>query len=124
MRKQSAFIAIYSTISAFIAFIAIAFICLRTFHWNLPVAVLAASIFALFFFALSWFRGHASVEIKRIAREHHLSNKDLAKITGMKASDFPIYNDKLQLILPKRYWPKVLDSLQKYEQENDEKVGK
>ena len=124
MRKQSMFLAVYSTISALIAFIAIAFICLRTFRWNLPVAILAASIFALIFFAFSWFRGHASVEIKRIAREYHLPDKDLAKITGMKASDFPIYNDKLQLILPKRYWPKVLDSLQKYEQENDEKVGK
>ena len=124
MRKQSMILAVYSTISAFIAFIAIAFICLRTFRWKLSVAILAASIFALFFFAFSWFRGHASAEIKRIAREHHLSNKDLAKITGMKASDFPIYNDKLQLILPKRYWPKVLDSLQKYEQEKNEKVGK
>ena len=124
MRKQSMILTVYSTISAFIAFIAIVFICLRTFHWNLPASVLAASIFALFFFAFSWFRGHASVEIKRIAREHHLSDQDLSKITGMKASDFPIYNDKLQLILPKRYWPKVLDSLQKYEQENDEKVGK
>ena len=99
MRKQSMFLAVYSTISALIAFIAIAFICLRTFRWNLPVAILAASIFALIFFAFSWFR-------------------------GMKASDFPIYNDKLQLILPKRYWPKVLDSLQKYEQEKNEKVGK
>ncbi|KJY55731.1 MULTISPECIES: hypothetical protein [Lactobacillus] len=117
MRKQSVILVVYGVISAFIAFIAAIFICLRTLHWSLPVAVLVASIFALFFFALSWFRGHASVEIKRIASKYHLSDKDLAEITGMKASDFPIYNNKLQLILPKRYWPKILDALQKYEQE-------
>lgn len=117
MRKKTLFPVIYGVISALIAFIAVFFICLRTFHWALPGAILGASVFALFFFALSWFRGHASVEIKRIAREFHLSDKDLAEITGMKASDFPIYHDKLQLILPKRYWPKVLDALQKYEQE-------
>ncbi|WLT00153.1 hypothetical protein RAM07_07750 [Lactobacillus helsingborgensis] len=117
MRKQSAFLIAYGTISALIAFIAVIFICLRTLHWNLSISILVASVFALFFFVLSWFRGHASAEIKRITREFHLTNEDLANITGMKASDFPIYNNKLQLILPKRYWPKILDALQKYEQE-------
>lgn len=117
MQKKPLFPAIYGVLSALIAFIAVFFICLRTFNCALPVSVLSASIFALLFFALSWFRGHASVEIKRIAREFKLSDQDLAKITGMKASDFPIYHDKLQLILPKRYWPKVLEALQKYEQE-------
>lgn len=117
MRGQSVFAVIYGVISALVAFIAASAICLRTFHWTLSAAILAASVFALFFFALSWFRGHASVEIKRIAREYKLSDQDLAEITGMKASDFPIYHDKLQLILPKRYWPKILEALQKYEQE-------
>ena len=117
MQKKALFPIIYGVLSALIGFIAAFFICLRSFHLTLPVSVMVAGIFALFFFALSWFRGHASYEIKRIAREFHLSDEDLAKITGMKASDFPIYNDKLQLILPKRYWPKVLDALQQYEQE-------
>lgn len=121
MGKQSVFAVVYGVISALLAFIATAAVCLRTFRWTLPVAVLVASIFALFFFAFSWFRGHASVEIKRITREYNLSNQDLAEITGMKASDFPIYHNKLQLILPKRYWPRILDALQKYEQERKNK---
>ncbi|BDR61055.1 hypothetical protein [Lactobacillus xylocopicola] len=121
MNKQRLFPVIYGLISALIAFIAAFFICLRTFHWALPIAVLAASLFAVFFFGLSWFRGHASVEIKRIARELRLTDEELAQITGMKSSDFPIYHDKLQLILPKRYWPKVLDALQKYEREHKQK---
>lgn len=116
MRKQGVFAVVYGVISALLAFIATAAVCLRTFGWTLPIAVLVASLFAIFFFALSWFRGHASAEIKRIAREYKLSDQDLAEITGMKASDFPIYHNKLQLILPKRYWPKILDALQRYEQ--------
>ncbi|NRO45536.1 hypothetical protein IMAU30034_01734 [Lactobacillus helveticus] len=43
----------------------------------------------------------------------------MANITGMKPSDFPIYHDRLQLILPKRYWPRVLDALQKYEKKQE-----
>lgn len=116
IHKEKVFPVIYGLLSALIAFIAALFICLHTFHWTSSSAILTASIFALFFYALSWFRGHASVEIKRIASEYHLSDKDLAEITGLKASDFPVYHNKLQLILPKRYWPKVLDALQKYEE--------
>ncbi|MBA1392368.1 hypothetical protein EQ500_00395, partial [Lactobacillus sp. XV13L] len=82
MRKPALFPVVYGVISALIAFIAIFFICLNTFHWAMPAAVFGAGLFAVFFFALSWFRGHASVEIKRIAREFHLSDEDLAQITG------------------------------------------
>lgn len=117
MHKRKVFPIIYGIISALIAFIAAFFIGSRTFKWTLPIAVMVASIFAIFFFALSWFRGHASVEIKRIAHEFQLSAEDLAQITGMKKSDFPIYHNRLQLILPKRYWPKVLTALQKFEQD-------
>ncbi|WEV38498.1 hypothetical protein OZX58_07130 [Lactobacillus sp. ESL0680] len=117
MHKKSLFPVIYGLISALIAFIAAFFVCLRSFGWTIPNAGLTAGGFALAFFVWSWFRGHASVEIKRITREYHLSDQDLARITGMKASDFPVYQDKLQLILPKRYWPQVLQALQKYEQE-------
>ncbi|WEV70702.1 hypothetical protein OZY43_07125 [Lactobacillus sp. ESL0785] len=117
MHKKSLFPIIYGMLSALIAFIAVFFICLRSFRWSLPSAILAGGLFAICFFVLSWFRGHASVEIKRITQEYHLSDQDLARITGMKASDFPVYQDKLQLILPKRYWPKILEALQKYERE-------
>ena len=55
----------------------------------------------------------ASVEIKRIVYKYKLTDQEVANITGMKPSDFPIYHDRLQLILPKRYWPRVLDALQK-----------
>lgn len=120
MNKDKIFPIIYGVISAIISFIAVLFICLRSFRLNLQLSIALAGIFALFFFVISWFRGHASVEIKRIVYEYQLTDQDLAEITGMKASDFPIYHDRLQLILPKRYWPRVLDSLQKYEKQRQQ----
>ena len=118
-KKESIFPVVYGVISAIISFIAAMFICLRSFRLNLQVSIIVAGIFAIFFFGLSYFRGHASVEIKRIVYKYKLTDQELAKITGMKASDFPIYHDRLQLILPKRYWPRVLDALQKYEKERE-----
>lgn len=118
--KQVIFPLIYGIISALIAYIAVFFICQHSFGLKLQLSIVLASIFAVFFFILSWFRGHASVEIKRIAAKYHLSDQELARITGMKATDFPIYHDKLQLILPKRYWPRVLDALQKYEKKREQ----
>ena len=117
--KESIFPVIYGIISALISFIAVFFICLHSFRMNLQLAIILAGVFAIFFFGLSYFRGHASVEIKRIVYEYKLTDQELAKITGMKASDFPIYHDHLQLILPKRYWPRVLDALQNYEKEHE-----
>ena len=117
--KESIFPVIYGIISALISFIAVFFICLHSFRMNLQLAIILADVFAIFFFGLSYFRGHASVEIKRIVYKYKLTDQELAKITGMKASDFPIYHDHLQLILPKRYWPRVLDALQNYEKEHE-----
>ena len=117
--KESIFPVIYGVLSAVISFIAVIFICLHSFRMNLQLAIILAGVFAIFFFGLSYFRGHASVEIKRIVYKYKLTDQELAKITGMKASDFPIYHDHLQLILPKRYWPRVLDALQNYEKEHE-----
>lgn len=117
--KESIFPVIYGIISALISFIAVFFVCLHSFRMNLQLAIILAGVFAIFFFGLSYFRGHASVEIKRIVYKYKLTDQELAKITGMKASDFPIYHDHLQLILPKRYWPRVLDALQNYEKEHE-----
>lgn len=117
--KESIFPVIYGIISALISFIAVFFICLHSFRMNLQLAIILAGVFAIFFFGLSYFRGHASVEIKRIVYKYKLTDQELAKITGMKANDFPIYHDHLQLILPKRYWPRVLDALQNYEKEHE-----
>lgn len=117
--KESIFPVIYGIISALISFIAVFFICLHSFRMNLQLAIILAGVFAIFFFGLSYFRGYASVEIKRIVYKYKLTDQELAKITGMKASDFPIYHDHLQLILPKRYWPRVLDALQNYEKEHE-----
>ena len=117
--KESIFPVIYGIISALISFIAVFFICLHSFRMNLQLSIILAGIFAIFFFGLSYFRGYASVEIKRIVYKYKLTDQELAKITGMKASDFPIYHDHLQLILPKRYWPRVLDALQNYEKEHE-----
>ena len=117
--KESIFPVIYGIISALISFIAVFFICSHSFRMNLQLAIILAGVFAIFFFGLSYFRGHASVEIKRIVYKYKLTDQELAKITGMKASDFPIYHDHLQLILPKRYWPRVLDALQNYEKEHE-----
>ena len=107
-KKESIFPVIYGIISALISFIAVVFICLHTFKLNLQLAIIVAGIFAIFFFGLSYFRGHASVEIKRIVYKYKLTDQEVAKITGMKASDFPIYHDRLQLILPKRYCQEFL----------------
>lgn len=120
-KKESAFPIIYGVLSAIISFIAVIFICQRSFRLNLQLSIIIAGVFAIFFFCLSYFRGHASVEIKRIVYEYKLTDQQLAKITGMKASDFPIYQNRLQLILPKRYWPRVLDALQKYEKQQQAK---
>ena len=117
--KESIFPVIYGIISALISFIAVFFICLHSFRMNLQLAIILAGVFAIFFFGLSYFRGHASVEIKRIVYKYKLTDQELANSTGMKASDFPIYHDHLQLILPKRYWPRVLDALQNYEKEHE-----
>lgn len=117
--KESIFPVIYGVLSAVISFIAVIFICLHSFRMNLQLSIIIAGVFAIFFFGLSYFRGHASVEIKRIVYKYKLTDQELAKITGMKASDFPIYHDHLQLILPKRYWPRVLDALQNYEKEHE-----
>ena len=117
--KESIFPVIYGIISALISFIAVFFICLHSFRMNLQLAIILAGVFAIFFFGLSYLRGHASVEIKRIVYKYKLTDQELAKITGMKASYFPIYHDHLQLILPKRYWPRVLDALQNYEKEHE-----
>lgn len=118
--KKSIFPIVYGLVSALIAFIAVFFIGLRSFHLNLSLNILISGVVAILFFVISYFRGHASVEIKRIVYQYQLSDQELAKITGLKPSDFPIYHNKLQLILPKRYWPKVLDALQKYEKEQEE----
>ncbi|RVU70916.1 MULTISPECIES: hypothetical protein [Lactobacillus] len=120
MKKQSLFPVIYGLISALISFIAVFFVCVRSFRLQLPSSILIAGILAIFFFGLSYFRGHASVEIKRITAKYQLTDQDLAQITGLKASDFPIYHNQLQLILPKRYWPRILDALQKYEQQREQ----
>lgn len=118
MKQNKYFPVIYGIISSFISFIAVVFICQRTFKLELPVAIGIAIIFAIFFYGLSYFRGHASYEIKRITAKYNLTDKQLASITGMKTSDFPIYKDKLQLIIPKRKWAKVLYLLQEYDKQN------
>lgn len=117
MKQTKYFPVIYGVISALIAFIAVFFIAQRTFHLSASIAILGAGIFAAFFYVLSYFRGHASYEIKAIVAKYHLTDEELATITGMKASDFPIYHNKLQLIIPKRQWPKVLNALQEYDRQ-------
>ncbi|MBU3827997.1 MAG: hypothetical protein H9806_02420 [Candidatus Lactobacillus pullistercoris] len=115
MNKRKVFPIIYAVISAIISYIAVFFICVRSLKINLSVSIIIAGIIAICFYILSYFRAHASIEIKRIVFKYKLTDKELARITGLKASDFPIYHNKLQLILPKRYWPKVLNALQEYE---------
>ncbi|WP_347283915.1 hypothetical protein [Lactobacillus taiwanensis] len=122
MKQTKYFPVVYGVISALIAFIAVSFIAQRTFHLSLPMATLSAGVFAAFFYVLSYFRGHASYEIKAIVARYHLTDQELAEITGMKASDFPIYHNKLQLIIPKRQWPRVLNALQEYDQEQKSKI--
>ncbi|MCH3905098.1 MAG: hypothetical protein LKF01_02645 [Lactobacillus sp.] len=113
--KKRLFPVIYGIFSAIVSFIAGFFIAKRSFHLNLQMSILIAGVIALLCFILAYFRGHASAEIKRIVAKYHLQDTDLAKITGMRASDFPIYHNQLSLIIPKRDWPRVLDALQKFE---------
>lgn len=117
MDKEKWWPIIYGLISALISFIAVFFICIRSFRLTSQLSILLAAVFAVLFYVVSYFRGHASAEIKRIVFEYKLTDQDLAKITGLKASDFPIYHNKLQLILPKRKWAKVLYALQQFEKQ-------
>lgn len=118
--RRKYFPVIYAVICAIICFIAVFFILQRTFHQNLPVSVGIGAILSIAFFVLSYFRAHASQEIKTIVAKYHLTDQELAKITGMRASDFPIYNNKLQLILPKRKWAQVLYQLQEYDKKHSQ----
>lgn len=115
MNKAKYFPVVYGVLSAIIGFLAVLIICHRL-RLQLSIAIIFSSLFAIFFFVLSYFRAHASLEIKRITAKYHLSASDLAKITGMKEMDFPFVNGKLQLILPKRKWPELLTKLQEFEQ--------
>ncbi len=119
MSKMKYFPVFYAVISALIAFIAFLAIGSRTFHLPLPAAVAVAGVAGVIFYVISYFRGHASSEIKRITAKFSLTDRDLAMITHLKPSDFPIYHDQLQLIIPKHKWPQVLDALQRYEKEHD-----
>lgn len=121
VKPKLTFPIVYGLISALIAFIAVFFIAHGNFRLSLPISIALAGISSILFYIFSYFRGHASSEIKRIVQEYHLTDQELAKMTGLKVSDFPIYHDRLQLILPKRYWPRILDILQKYEQEQKNK---
>lgn len=114
MAKIRLFPVIYGILSALISFVAVFFICQR-FKLDLSIAILVSGICAVLFYVVSYFRAHASVEIKRIVYQNHLTSEDLAKITGLKSTDFPIIKGKLQLILPKRKWARILAQLQEYE---------
>lgn len=116
--KKQYFPVIYGIFSAIVAFVAGFFIAQNSFHLDLPMSTLLAGVIAIICFIIAYFRGHASAEIKRIVAKYHLQDTDLAKITGMRASDFPVYHNRLSLIIPKRDWPKVLAALQKFEREH------
>ena len=118
MKKTKLFPVIYGILSAMISFLAVFFIC-RRFRLHISLAILISGICAILFYILSYFRAHASIEIKRITHDNHLTSQDLAQITGLKSTDFPIVNGKLQLILPKRKWARILVQLQQYEKDNN-----
>lgn len=121
MKKSNIFPIIYAIISAILTFIAVFFILFNTFHINLSFTIFGAALIAVISYVYSYFRAHASAEIKRIVYQYGLNDAELAKMTGLKKSDFPIYQDKLQLILPKRMWYRVLHVLQEYEQKQQSK---
>lgn len=116
MTKTKFFPVIYGILSALVSFFAVFFIC-RRFRLHISLAILISGVCAILFYILSYFRAHASVEIKKITYDNHLTSQDLAKITGLKSTDFPIVNGQLQLILPKRKWARILAQLQQYEQD-------
>ena len=115
MKKGQYYPTVFATFSAIIAFIAGAAISSRTFNLDMKWSVSVGMLVGLLFHILSYFRAKASVEIKRITKKFNLTSSELAKITGLRESDFPIYNGSLNLIVPKKHWPKILDRLQEYE---------
>lgn len=121
MKSAQIYPVIYGVVTSLIVFIATIAIMLRSFKMSFPIVIVIASVLSLLFYSLSYFRLRASLEIKRIVREHQLTPEQLAQITGLSATNFPIYNSKLSLIVPKRQWPQVLDALQKYEAAQQEK---
>ncbi|APT18679.1 hypothetical protein FC62_GL001087 [Amylolactobacillus amylotrophicus DSM 20534] len=115
MRRERLYPIVLGMISAIISFIAVVAIITRNFQLNIKWVILLGIIVAAVFYSLSYFRVKASIAIKRIAQEHHLTAEALAEITGLPETDFPIYNSKLQLIAPKRHWPHILNALHEYE---------
>lgn len=55
MNKNQIFPVVYGIISAIISFIAVFFICMRSFHLNLQLAILLSGIFAVFFLSCPGF---------------------------------------------------------------------
>lgn len=117
---QSKYISlIYGVIAAIISFIAVFFLALRTFHLKSSLAIMLAFAGAVLFFAWAYYQAYASEEIKRISAKFHLTDQDLAQITGLSVQNFPVYHNRLQLVLPKRYLPVVLKKLRRLEKERD-----
>lgn len=110
---------LYGSVAAVISFVAVFFLCLRTFKLGNTVSIVWGLVLAVVFFGIAYYRAYASEEIKRIVFKFHLTEEDLARITGMRAQDFAIYQDSLQLLLPKRYLPFVLKRLRRVERQRD-----
>lgn len=110
---------LYGSVAAVISFVAVFFLCLRTFKLGNTVSIVWGLVLAVVFFGIAYYRAYASEEIKRIVFKFHLTEEDLARITGMRAQDFAIYQDRLQLLLPKRYLPFVLKRLRRVERQRD-----
>lgn len=110
---------LYGVISAVVAFIAVIYICLRTFKWEWPLSLFWAVLIALICFAFAYYRSYATGEIKRITAKYHLTEADLAQITGLGSQNFRIYQGQLQLLLANRYLPLVLKKLRRLEHDRD-----
>lgn len=115
MKKSKLYPVIFAFFTAIITFIAGFAISFRAFHLDTKLAISVGMGLGMLFYILSYFNIRASFEIKRIVRDYHLTAKDLSKLTGLRESDFPIYNDSLNLIIPKRHWPQILDRLHEFE---------
>ena len=110
---------IIMALMAFIAgFVAFAILLSRIGHYPLWVAVIGGILGGGAVAYAEYYHLRQRANIKAIVQEYRLTSDDLARITGERSTDFPIYHGDLSLIVPKRRWGLIEKKLQTWAAEN------
>lgn len=100
-------------LTAFTAgFVAFTILLSRFGHYPLWVSVIGGVIGGGAVAYVEFYHLRQRARIKAMVREYQLTSADLARITGQRESDFPIYKGELSLIVPKRRWGTIEHKLE------------